>query len=382
MSRGLLVLVLCSGCDLWPRTNPYDPIICEPRCPAGFRCHYGLCVTMDRGVPDTVPQLCGNGIINAAEGEVCEPGQLRGDTCASFGFEAGELRCGKGCRAYDTSRCRGCDGSWCTIPAGTFVMGSPPSEPCREANGIAETQHQVTLTHQFKLSQGEVPRWAYGSTMVASPSTTACPDYQCPVESVSWHMAVAYCNALTGGTALKPCYSCMLKGNEIECVVVSDYLGDKIYTCPGFRLPTEAEWEHAYRAGTSTATHVGGVDAALCSDTQKVDPGLAQIAWYSANSGGAPHSHSEGLKQPNAWGLYDMAGNVAEWCHDYFQKDLGAAPVVDPVGQVTTGAPTRVLRGGSWDSPAGGLRAAARETNLDTVKNPRVGFRCARTLVP
>jgi formylglycine-generating enzyme required for sulfatase activity len=173
----------------------------------------------------------------------------------------------------------------------------------------------------------------------------------------------------------------MLKGSDIECVVVSDYSDDKIYSCPGFRLPTEAEWEHAYRAGTATATYVGSVDVGLCGDTQKVDPGLAQIAWYAANSNGAPHSHAEGLKQPNAWGLYDMAGNVAEWCHDYLQKDLGSASVVDPVGQVI-GAATRVLRGGSWASAAGGLRAAARETRIDTDTSDRVGFRCARTLAP
>jgi formylglycine-generating enzyme len=375
MTRLAPLVVLVCGCTLWPLDSPFEPRACDPRCPAGQRCYQGRCVTLDGGVN----LYCGNGRIDESEAEVCEPGQLGGKTCQDFGLQAGELACSKDCRSFDRSRCRGCDESWCTIPAGTFLMGSPPDEPCREVGSIKETRHQVTLTRAIQMMRGELPRWVYLQAMGKDPSTIASCAAGCPVESVSWHMAAAVCNALSSGASLKPCYSCMLKGNEIDCTVVSAFAGEKIYSCPGFRLPTEAEWEHAYRAGSTTAFFGGANDGSLCLDTRTVDPGADASGWYRLNSGGGPHV--AGGRPPNAWGLSDMAGNVAEWCHDYFQNDLGSAAVTDPVGQVT-GAPTRVLRGGSWDSLALELRAAARETRSDTDRSNRLGVRCVRTLEP
>jgi formylglycine-generating enzyme required for sulfatase activity len=144
------------------------------------------------------------------------------------------------------------------------------------------------------------------------------------------------------------------------------------YDCPGYRLPTEAEWEYAARAGTFESTYNGTIDAGhlACEQPNAV---LDPIAWFCGNS---DTTGTAGRRQANPFGLYDMLGHVAEWCHDRY-TDYAQLPTVDPVG---TGSDYFVVRGGSFGDPASSCRAAARGNREYDERDPRVGFRCARTL--
>ena len=269
---------------------------------------------------------------------------------------------------------KACAGGFCTVEPGCFLMGSPASEPCREPETAKETQHQVTLTHRFEVAQHEVTQAEYKAVIGSDPSEEpTCGKGQCPVEKVTWAMAADYCNRLSLKKKLTPCYTCSGTGAYTVCYYAK-YTGAKIYTCQGYRLPTEAEWEYAYRAGTQTAFYNGPVTDTQCTGADK-NAGL--IGWYKANA--KLQKHLVGQKAPNALGLYDMGGNVAEWCHDRYAADLGSAPTTDPWG-AAAGYP-RVVRGGEWRlSPALSLRAAFRWSLHSGQSGDYIGFRCTRTI--
>jgi len=202
------------------------------------------------------------------------------------------------------------------IPAGKFRMGSP------------EKLHTVTLTKPFELMTTPVTQALWEFVMGGNPSCFKGPDR--PVEEVSWDDAQGFISKLNA----------MLGVNS-------------------FRLPTEAEWEYACRAGTTSAMY-GNLD---------------KVAWHENNSGN--ETHSVGQKQPNAWGLYDMLGNVWEWCQDWY----GGYPdgeVIDPVG--SSSGSVRVNRGGSWISDARDVHAANRNYVAPGSRSNRLGFRLARSL--
>jgi formylglycine-generating enzyme required for sulfatase activity len=261
---------------------------------------------------------------------------------------------------------------WTPVSPGTFTMGSPASEPCRVAD---ETQRKVTLTRAFELASTEVTQEQFQGALGYNPSKNAACGPQCPVDQVSWHESAAYCNALSQKQSLGSCYTCTGSGPSVTCTVAAAYDGTSktIYDCPGFRLPTEAEWEYAYRAGSSTALYNGALTS--CSHTDGADANADKIAWYYMNAGGKPHP--VGKLQPNAWGLFDLAGNVWEWCHDWHAEPLPTTPIDDPWGPSSgTG---RVQKGGSWASEAQYLRAAYRRFAAPGVQYFNYGFRCART---
>lgn len=343
-----LVLLSC----LYSRDNAFDPSRCEPSCTDGRVCYVGKCIDVDASIADGAP----------------EDG-LKSDSPQDGIIDLGKIDSGRECEHPPVVA--SCSSGLCTIPAGCFTMGSSVGDDsCRDPD---EPSHLVTLTHDFVIMITEVTQSDFQSLMGYQPAAFSDCGPDCPVETVSWHEAVAYCNALSAQNGDASCYTCTDSGAAVDCVEASAYAGANVYNCPGFRLPTEAEWEYAYRAGTSTPLYNGNITSCTGSDTN-----ADKIAWYANNSSGTPHSVNQ--RDANAWGLHDMAGGVYEWCHDWYHSDLGASAVIDPWG--STPASFRVLRGGSWFRNAEQLRASARHELSPAARSDHAGFRCIKTLLP
>ena len=286
------------------------------------------------------------------EGRQC--GTTEGFACGSC---EGELHCVAG-------ECRELPEGYVVISAGEFMMGSPLSEAGRGSD--EGPQRTVRITGSFLLKATEVTQGEWKALMGSNPSHfSSCGD-ECPVEQVSWWDSLSYCNALSRSEGLSECYE--VSGST---VTVKAPGGDPV-SCEGYRLPTEAEWEYAYRAGSTTAFYNGGITRTVCG----VDPNLDEIAWYCGNSGDT--THAVGAKQANGWGLYDMAGNVWEWAWDrYGDYDSRPDPDTDPLGPGS--GSNRVYRGGSWYYYALYCRAAYRGRNDPGNRNRNLGLRPARS---
>lgn len=240
------------------------------------------------------------------------------------------------------------------IAPGTFTMGSPASEEGRDADEGPLTQ--VTLSQGFWLGKTEVTQAQWQAITGANPSSFKGGSL--PVESVSWTEAIDFCRKLT------------------EREQNAGRLPDGY----AYTLPTEAQWEYSCRAGTSAA-FAGEIDA---------------MAWYVENSGvGKTYNkntksydldyttgttHPVARKQPNAWGLYDMHGNVWEWCADWYADKLPGGSVSDLVG--ASSGTYRVSRGGSWNFTAGICRSALRDGHGPGFRGGLLGFRLALSSVP
>ena len=237
-----------------------------------------------------------------------------------------------------------------SIPPGTFVMGSPLDEIGREHD---ELQHSVTISKGFFISETEVTQAQWKKLMGNNPSGFKHLGPDRPVEQVSWN----------------------------DCMVFIDKLNNLEGT-DKYRLPTEAEWEYACRAGSKSAFSGGEITEASC----KVITALADMAWYCANANST--THPVRTRKPNAWGLYDMHGNVHEWCMDSCERGnawtrrTGVVTgtykdgVIDPV---STEGELRIFRGGCWNQSSRYARAADRNYFRPIARRTYIGFRLVKT---
>ncbi len=230
------------------------------------------------------------------------------------------------------------------LPGGWFTMG--------DKDEVDAKLHEVFVS-SFYIDKYPVTQEEYQRVMGENPSRWK--GNKNPVEQVSWSKAARYCNACSRLEGLQPCYDL----NTWEC----DFDAD------GYRLPTEAEWEYACRAGTKTPYFFG-------NDMSK----LQNYAWFDNNSGKKPRP--VGQKQPNPWGLHDMYGNVWEWCNDFYQVDYyQESPEENPKGPKT--GDTRVVRGGAWKFSAENCRSGYRYNEDPAYSDvcfgyDIYGFRCVR----
>lgn len=220
--------------------------------------------------------------------------------------------------------------------------------------------HDVRLTRAFLMSPVPVTQRSFIDVMGYNPSAAGGSDIL-PVTDVTWNEAIAYCNERSRLEGLEECYA--IDAGDVTCD----------FSARGYRLPTEAEWECACRAGSSDEFSGGGMTEPYCDP---VDPVLDTLAWYCATAGGRLHETAQ--LRPNRWGLYDMHGGVFEWCWDFlnvYQPDA----LVDPAGPARAAVgSTRVVRGGMYSSYAAGCRSSARE-GMEERARAAVGFRVVRT---
>jgi cysteine-rich repeat protein len=331
---------------------------------------------------------CGDGIVQSTE--ACDDGNtVNTDTCTNACVvrigQLGDLctanaQCLSGNCATEppgTANDRCSPTGMVYFPAETFNMGSPAAELGRDAD---ETQHNVTFSRAFFIARTETTQSQWFARANDNPSRftggTCGTDTTstCPIENIDWYSALEFANARSTAEGLTSCYTvtgCANPGTgwrdgQYGSCSGANFVG---LTCTGYRLPTESEWEIAYRAGTTTGFYNGEITSAAGPDAL-----LGLIAWYNSNS--TNRTRVVGGKTANAWGLFDMAGNVKEYVWDRY----GAYPgtVTDPLG-AATGA-NRVVRGGGWNSAPSLCRAASRETIGAAAESSSVGFRLVRTV--
>ena len=227
---------------------------------------------------------------------------------------------------------------WCE--PGTFLMGSPETEPEREPwDKGNETQHPVTLSRGFWIAETTVTQALWEIFMGDNPSRFKGAEH--PVDSVSWEDAQGFISKLNG---MKP----------------------ELQLC----LSTEAQWEYACRAGTTTPFYFGDN---ITTDQVNYDGNYP----YNDGRNGEYRGQTVGVKSlpPNGWGLYQMHGNVSEWCQDWYEKQYPSEPVTDPQGAAS--GTRRVLRGGSWFDLGGNCRSAHRDHYVPAYRDRNFGFRLA-----
>ena len=274
------------------------------------------------------------------------------------------------------------------IPAGTFTMGKPESEPAQNTD---EIQREVTLS-SFYMSKYLVTQEEYEAIIGRNPSDfdgirpgkETLPGQiqgKRPVDTVSWYDAILFCNRLSIMAGFTPAYS--IKGStnpadwgRVPTTIDPEWNAVEIVSgSTGYRLPTEAQWEYACRAGTTTAFNWGR-DQITDEDANYLANGPS---YNGSPQGIAPYATTQvGIYPPNNWGLYDMHGNLWDHCWDWYGP-YAIGPQTDPLGPPTMGlGPARIWRGGAWLSTAQELRSAFRGQRVPTYRSQCFGIRIVR----
>lgn len=223
------------------------------------------------------------------------------------------------------------------ISSGAFLMGSPPSEKGRYKD---EEQHKITLTKGFYIGITEITQGQWKQIMGDHSSRFEASHENHPVGLISWN----------------ECQEFIMKLNRKEKSL-------------RYRLPTEAEWEYACRAGSGAAFTNGAISQVKCGH----DPNLDKVGWYCGNA--KDETQSVAQKEPNAWGLYDMHGNAWEWCQDWYEERTSGSNI-NPKGPAS--GTSKVFRGGGWGLPARSCRSAFRDHYAPDLKCKLLGFRLVR----
>lgn len=249
------------------------------------------------------------------------------------------------------------------VESGSYTMGSDAAEIGHEADEAP--QHLVIHTRPYLVERSELSQtqWRAYFPSNPSPSFFASCGGDCPVETISFNDAISYVNTLSSATGLVPCYV-SAAGSWVK------------QPCSGYRLPTESEWERAARAGSTASMIDNVVPGTGCRDMSS-----DALGWYCSNARNTTHPSAE--KQANAWGIYDVHGNVSEWVFDWYDSayytSVGTS-IRDPQGPVI--GSERVIRGGSWASSAPELRFAARDSNAPALARLQVGMRKVQEYCP
>ena len=263
-----------------------------------------------------------------------------------------------------------------SINGGSFTMGS--NDAAGAAACIAPFPTRRVTVDSFYMGKYQVTQGHYTSVMETNPSyfygayiPAGVNVHNLPVERVSWYNAVEFCNRLSALDVFDPAYNIDKENKDPANTDEADTVKWTVTIIPGangYRLPTEAEWEYACRAGTDTAYNTGEE----INDT---------TGWYSGNSGG--RTHEAGKKPPNAWGLCDMHGNVWEWCWDYVTyggDNYYENPTTDTNPPGLSSGNRRAERGGSWRSPQNRVRSSYRERYQPQNSGNDLGFRVIRPI--
>ncbi len=244
------------------------------------------------------------------------------------------------------------------IPAGTFAMGNVTDHP-RGLPG-EKPAHDVTISQAFLMSATEVTQAQYVAVMGENPSEYIGDDL--PVEYLTWYEAADFCNRLSLQEGRDTCYTNLGLSKTAVCD----------FSANGYRLPTEAEWEYACRGGTDTDFHTGNMTNPDCTP---VDAEMDLAGWYCGNANDSPRAVAQ--KQANAYGLYDMHGNVWEMCWDAYDGSYySSSPNTDPRGPTETGS--RVIRSGAFFHYAVFCRSSFRHSFIPHKRTKGLGFRVVR----